>query len=173
MPRERSSSERGASLAEMLVYISILVILLAVMTRTAVTLSAGYRSLKASQNIESAAISSMERMTRDIRGASSVNAASSSLGSSPGALSLAMTDASGNPKAERFYLSGGILRLDENGAYSGPLTPAGTTVTSLVFRQISTQKSKGIKIEMTIAAFQGKATTTRNFYDTAELRMSF
>ncbi len=163
--KRHSGSKKGTSLLELVIYLSIMLVLLAVLVKLAVSFSGTYRTIKVSKNLDSAAVSSMERMTRDIRNATNHTATSTSA-------EITLTE-SASPASVRFYVASGVLKVDENGSYAGPLIPLGVTVTSLVFRQITTAKSKGVKIEMTLSAAQGSTTRTRKFYDTVELRGSY
>ena len=156
--------KKGLSLVEMLFYVAMMVLLLDVLVRMSAAMLGAYRDIKVSKNIESAAVSAMERMTRDIRNASASTATSSSA-------EITLTESSA-PTSVRFYVSSSTLRVDENASYAGPLTPAGVAVSSLVFRNIATAKSQGVKIEMTLSETLGAISHTRNFYDTVELRGS-
>ena len=161
---KRGNRNSGLSLVEMLFYIALMIILLDVLVRMSSGMLGAYRDIKVSKNIESAAVSAMERMTRDIRNASSSTATSTSA-------EVTLTE-SAAPTSVRFYVGSSTLKVDENGTYAGPLTPAGVTVTSLVFRKITTAKSQGLKIEMTLSETLGSISHVRNFYDTIELRGS-
>ena len=162
--KKKEGGKKGLSLVEMLFYIAMMVLLLDVLVRMSGAMLSAYRDIKVSKNIESAAVSAMERMTRDIRNASASTATSTSA-------EVTLTESSA-PTSVRFYVSGGTLKVDESAVYAGPLTPAGVTLTSLVFRQITTAKSQGVKIEMTLSETLGSISHTRNFYDTVELRGS-
>ncbi len=149
----------------MLLYVTLMALILAALARISVSMLGVYRNIKVAKNIESGAISAMERMTRDIRNASASTATTTSS-------EITLTESSA-PASVRFYVSGGSLRVDENGTYAGPLTPAGVTVTSLVFRKISTANSEGVKIEMTLQGSLGNIVRTRNFYDTIGMRGAY
>ena len=166
-------SARGFSLVEMLFYIALLSLSLLVVMQTLVVVTRSYRVFKVAQHIEQEASAAVERMVREIRDANGVDDVGSTLGSHPGKLLLASTNASGAPRAVEFSLSGSQLSLKENGVVTGLLTSVKTTISTLIFRKITTTRSKGIKIEMILQAGSGVASTTEKFYATAVLRDSY
>lgn len=168
-----NSPKGGYLLVEMLFYILILTMLLLVIVNILVVLVSSERSIKTSRNIENAAAVSMERMTREIRNATSIDVANSTFGGSPGVLTLNTIDSSGNPESIKFYLSSSVVSLDQYGVYIGPLFPSSVTATSLIFREIDSGKSIAVKIEMTLTAGNGSYAKTASFYSTAILRGSY
>jgi hypothetical protein len=163
----------GVSIVETLVYISIFVVLLMGIVRGMYALTGSYKNVRVYRSIESAAIESMDRITRDIRSATAINTGQTSYDVSQGSLSLSTYDINDTPITVRYYLSTTTaqIMLEENGALLGPLTPSDISVDSLVFRQYATTTSTGIKIEMIMS----NSTTTpvdfsENFYGTAILR---
>jgi len=164
---------RGFTLIELLVYTGILVIIMAVAVSTLLSLSRSVRTVSSAQLVESAAEVSLDRMMREARGAQSIDMAESSLGVSPGQLTLDTTDAGGASTTVEFFLSGQTLRIKEAGADVGPLTPTSTRVTALSFRKIQTANSQAVKIEMTVESGTSTSYRSKNFYGTAVLRGSY
>ena len=62
--------------------------------------------------------------------------------------------------------------MKEGGVDKGFLVSKSTTVTNLVFRQITTANSKAIKIEMSLYDTHGVLSRDAVFYDTIVLRGS-
>ena len=168
-----SKNKKGFSLPEMIVYISLLFLILAVLVNSLVLLLKANRTNQSAWSIETSATLAMERMTRDIRTATSVDAGNSVLNSNPGQITINTNDVNGNPVVEKFYIKNGVIWLQEGGADTGPLMLGSTQVTNLIFRQINTGRSTAIKIEMTIIGGQGDALKTKNFYSTIVLRNSY
>lgn len=173
MKYNENKKSRGFSLPEMIVYVAILTLLLVVIVSMLSNLTSSQRQLKASKNIENSAIFGFDRMVRETRDARSIDTVSSIFGINPGSLSLLTTDTLGNSKTLRFYLLGNSLRVSENGADQGPLTPADARVTSLIFRQITTANSSAVKIEMTVESGAGDFLKSEEFSTTAVLRGSY
>ncbi len=163
---------RGFSLVEMIFYVVILSFSLVAITETLIVVTRSFGYLRAAENIEREGGLSLERIIREIRDAKSVDA-SSALGSHPGKLVLNSTNASGNTETVEFYVSNGQLYLTENGTVTGALTSDKTSLGSLVFRKITTPRSEGVKVEMTLSSGSGRTLRSEHFYATAVLRDSY
>ncbi|MDO8594048.1 MAG: prepilin-type N-terminal cleavage/methylation domain-containing protein [bacterium] len=168
-----NSSQRGFSLVEMLFYIAILSLALLVVTQTLVVLMRSYGVLRGAQHIEEDVGGALDRMVREIRDANGVDDAGSVLGTHPGKLLLNTTTLAGAPRTVEFSLSAGQLLLKENGVVTGFLTSSSTSLSSLIFRKITSVRSKGVKIEMTMQSGTSTAARSENFYSTAVLRDSY
>lgn len=167
------NSTRGFSLVEMLLYIIILSFALLAVTQTLIVVARSYGVLRSAQRVEQEAALSLERMVREIRDGSSIDDAGSILSVHPGKLLLNSTDVSGLPQTVEFSLENGQLKFKENAVATGFLTSAKTSISNLVFRKISTARSKGVKIEMTMQSGTSTAARSENFYATAVLRDSY
>jgi hypothetical protein len=110
----------------------------------------------------------LERMSQDIREAKGINAGASVFGSNPGALSLQMPDASKDPTV--FDLSGGLLRVKVGAGSATALTSSKVSVSNLVFTDLSTSKTKNIKMSITLDT--GGAALTQAFKATQTLDTS-
>jgi len=167
------NSTKGFSLVEMLFYIAILALSLVAVLQTLLVVMRSYGLLRNAQHIEQDATLSLERMYREIRDANAVTDAGSTFGAHPGKLLLATADALGAPRTVEFLLDNGKLSLKENGVVSGLLTSTSTSVSNLVFRKITTPRSTGVKIEMTIETGASASARSEIFYGTAVLRDSY
>lgn len=163
----------GFTLVEMLFYIALLSLVLLAVTETLIVMTRSYGALRAAQRIEEEAGFALERMVREIRDASRITDAGSVFGSHPGTVLLTTTTASGAARTVEFYLDSGTLMLKEDGAVTGALTSARTGVTNVIFRKITTARSKAVKIELTLTSGTGSAARSESFYATAVLRDSY
>ena len=159
-------TNKGFSLIETIVYVAIFSILLASVSSATSLLFSSYQKTKVVRRIENSAILSMDRMVRDIRNASSVDAANSVFNVPYGALSLVS-----GATTTKYYLSNGQIYVEENGNTLGPMTLSNVNVSSLVFNYISTGTSEAIRVRMTISG--SLSMPAKNFYDTAVLRGSY
>jgi type II secretory pathway component PulJ len=164
---------RGISLIETLVYVTILILVSLLVVSALSSLGRSYRLMHQAEAIERTALVALERMGREIRGASSIDTAQSTFDSSNGSLALNTEDENGNSVTLRFYLSSGRVRIEENAVDQGPLSPLDVSVTSLVFRRISTPESEAVKIEMEVTSSEEGDTKVRKFYSTVTLRGSY
>jgi prepilin-type N-terminal cleavage/methylation domain-containing protein len=161
--------KRGFSLVEMLIYVSILSIFTVAMVSVILSFTQSYRTLLALRNVDNTAIDAMERMSRDIRNASSIDTANSTLGSNPGVLTLVSTSGSLSTTT-KFYLQGGVLKMDVNGSYYGPLSVGGSSVTKLIFTKLSSSISSAVKIDLTITSTVGPIIKTKQYHATVMLK---
>ena len=170
---EIGHSTKGFSLVEMLFYVAILSLSLIAVMQTLLVVTRSYGVLKAAVRVEQETTISMERMVREMRDANGIDDAGSVFGTHPGKILLNSTTASSTPRTVEFSLDAGKLSLKENGVVTGLLTSSKTNIASLMFRKISTSRSQGVKIEMTMQS--GTSTTARSeeFYATAVLRNSY
>jgi hypothetical protein len=92
----------------------------------------------------------MERITRDIQNAVSIDYINSTFGVHPGRLTLNVKTASGTASVIEYYASSSQLRIKENGVDLGTLTTGHATLESLIFRAIQSGQVRGVKIELLI-----------------------
>lgn len=164
-------NKKGFSIMEMLIYLAILALMLWVIGSILNSMIQTERVAGSSKVVENAAIFGLERMVREIRDASAVEA-SSVLDLNPGVLVLSGTDSNGVAKTVEFFLDLGALHIKENGIDKGALTESKAIVTNLVFSVFSNPNSKSVKTVMTVES--GTSTTYKKdtFYSTTILRGS-
>lgn len=160
--------KRGFSLVETILYLTFLIIIISIVVSFVVSLAKTYQNIQAVKNVESSAIFSLERITRDVRNAHSVNTAGDTL-------VLNTSDISGNAQSVKFYVSPitHALSVDTDGVYVGPLTLSGVTVDSAHFTLLTSGKSQAVKVDLGLTSVVGGASTTKNFYTTVVLRGSY
>lgn len=162
--------KQGYTLIELIVYVAIFAVFSVLATNSLLTMTRVFAENRVMRDLNSGAVVSMERISREIKGANSIDVALSTFSSNPGVLTLNSTDASGVARTVKFYVSDGILKIDENGTYLGDLTSQYVTVSNIIFRTFSTPQSSVIKIEMTLTSTRGNLVRTENFYNTISLR---
>ena len=169
----QSPASRGFTLVEMIIYIAFFAILSVLAVNATIMVMKSFYTLRLNQSVKQSATVALERLSREVRNAYDIDTANSTLGSSPGRLTLNTKDAVGANTTMEFYVDGASqLRLKEGCVDKGSLVTKSVTLTNLVFRSISTTNSKAVKIEMTL--HDSRATTTQavKFYDTIVLRGS-
>lgn len=164
-----TSFKKGFSLVEMVIYIAILVMMLAIIIQVLLSIMGSNRIVRAVRNIETSAVTALSRMGREVRRAESIDLVSSTLGTHPGVLSLD-GESDGVAYSVDFYLADGRLRLKENEVDVGALTQASSTVTNLVFSRFSATDTEGVKIQMTIESGTSTAYRIETFYSSILLR---
>ena len=153
---------------EVIIYISIIAVIFMLVISTVLSFTGSYHKLTALRNVENSAVDALERMTRELRDATDVNAAESVLGTSPGVLTLTKTY-EGISTTTKFYVGDEILKIDVNGSYVGPLSGAGVRVTSLVFNLITTPRSQAVKVGITLNGTDGQTSVVKTYYSTIML----
>lgn len=162
----------GMSLLETIIYVSVLALMLSVVVGSLISLMRSVKFSNVARSLNQSAEISMEKIVREIREANNVDAASV-FGTNPGQLVLNTLDDAGSPTTMKIFLNGGVLSAQEGTGTIMPLVATGVSATNLVFRQITTAKSKAIKVEMTLQSSVGNYQISENFYDTAILRGSY
>lgn len=162
----------GFTLIEMVVYAAVLGVLSVVAINATLTMTQAYASLRASRDLNVSATTVLERMAREIRDASAIDA-TSVLGVNPSDLVLNTKDASGAATTIEFYVQNGLINVKEGGVAQGSLMTSSTQVGNFVVRTMSGTNSKAVKIDLTMTAMRGTKSKTRNFYDTVVLRGSY
>ena len=125
------------------------------------------------RDLDIAAETGLERMSRDIRGATTIDTAASTLGISPGVLKLNTTMSDGSLTTVAFSLSSSTLHILEAGIDIGPITSSSTRITTLTFTKITTANSQAVKILMIVESGTSTTYRTKNFYTTVVLRNSY
>jgi type II secretory pathway pseudopilin PulG len=165
MIKKYQNKKQGFSLLESLIYIAILSTMTVLVVNVLLITSRSYNSLKISRNINNSIITSMERMTRDIKSASDIVTAESTFDTDSGRLTV-----QSSATITEFYLSDGVLRVKENNIDIGPLTQQVSLIDSLTFRLFDSGTTKGVRIEMTMSVDYKNITKTKKFYSFAVLR---
>lgn len=158
---------------ETVVYIALLAVLLLTVVTSILAMGSAVASIKSSRSVTINAVSSLERLSRGIREAKSIDP-SSVFGSNPGRLVLVNE----NPNTLitstlTFFISNYRLYAQKSGESAVAITGNDIIVSNLVFREISLNNSAAVKIEMTLRSSSNKNVHSRNYYDTVVLRNSY
>lgn len=166
-------SSRGFTLVEMIIYIAFFAMLSVLAINATIMVMKSFYTLRINQSISQSATTAMERISREIRNAYNVDTANSTLGTSPGRLTLlTKTDGGALTSVEFYVTSGNQVNMKVGGADQGSLMTKTVTVTNLVFTQITTTNSKAVKVDMTLTDNRSGVSKTVKYYDTIVLRGS-
>jgi type II secretory pathway pseudopilin PulG len=156
---------KGYTIIEVIFYIALFALLSTVVIDSLLKMSKSFIEVSAqSELLQSSSI--MERISREIRGASSFTLVS--------ATDLILKDSIKTNKTE-FKLSGTNLQLLEGSglSFTGNLNDANISITNLSFTSISMTKGYAIKVVLTVRYDRGTTSRTEKFYDTVVLRGSY
>lgn len=159
----------GYSIIEMVIYASLMALLVGVIAYATQMLFLANSVVKATRRVENSAIVFTDKITREIRSASSASLVSS-FPYDHDELTLTIPVASGGTRTSRFYRSGDKIMLDDNGVTSGPLTLSNMQVTSLHFVIMATSTSEAIKYEVVMEGPPSTPNVSEKFYGTVVLR---
>ena len=157
----KNRKENGYTVLELLFYIAFFAVLSLVVINAMITMARSFKETTIQANLaQSGTI--MERISREIRQANSI------VSISPDKTDLILN--TGANKTMEFKLVGSDVQILDNGSNIGNLNSPNTTVSGLIFTQISTAKSKAVKISLTVHDVAGN---TADFQDTVVLRGSY
>lgn len=171
MSTHSSSQSKGFTIIEILLYCALFITVSTMLIGSLLGMMKGYNGTRIDNDLLDSGHVAMERMTREIRGAVSINTGSSTFASNPGVLLLNSLDSSGTAKTVRFGLSSGVLQItDSTDGTARDLTGSKVTVTSLIFRNVATTNDTAVRIEMTIQSNRSGTGKSISLYDTVVLR---
>lgn len=168
MPQTRSNNLlTGYTILEMLVYASLLALMIALIANALASLTIIVRDAKGERNLRASAEAALERISREVRFAESINVGASVLDTHPGVLVLTTIDPfTETAQTVTFSVAGGRVAVQKGISPLDYLTSNDVAVTNFVFRRIiNGSVSEAIRTELTI---DGK-----NFYSTTVLRRSY
>ena len=155
--------KQGYAILELLFYVVFFSILSLVVINAMITMARVFRETAVYGELGQNGVI-VERIVREIRQSYDINSISAS------DLVLNSTDAVGANKTVRFLLSGTNLQFFENAIFIGNLNTPNIIVTGLTFTQITTVKSKAVKVALSFRSSNDKLNRVQNFYDTIVLR---
>ena len=137
-------NKKGSSLLEIIVYLALFTVLSTVIVNSLLISMRLYKDARTNREFTEQGVLVMERLSRTIRSADTINASSSTFDVSPGVLVL-----SNGTSTTVFDTDNSALRLTENGAVSGNLTGGRISVSSLIFYYYHAT-STSIKTDITL-----------------------
>ncbi len=169
--KKKIKNKKGFSLVEIIIYLAIFAMISIFVINSFINVMAAFNTTRINRDLLESGISSMERMSREIRQASSVDLVNSNLGM--GILQLNSTDDLGSPMVIKFSKDVDLLNIYRSGVLLDNLLGSNVALDLLVFRHILTAQGEAIKIEMTVHNVDGRKMKTENFYNTIILKGSY
>ncbi len=158
------SKNKGFSLIETVVYITVFSSLLFVVVNMFLLMSGAYKRIKISQDINDSAVFIMERLTRETRQASDA-----SVGTDLVLTSFVDESAS----TATFSIENGGLVLQKDSVDLGVLNKSDVTVSGVSFILVDSGVSKILKVNMTLSAGAGDESKSETFYNSIVLRGAY
>jgi Tfp pilus assembly protein PilW len=160
-----TQDKKGYSIVEILVYLAIFTAMSVLVINSFIVIISSFNTTNMNRKLLEAGSVPMERISREIRQAETIG-----VDSTGDTLVLNTHDSLGNNLVIKFALEGSQLNLYKDDVLQAGLLGQNMSITSLVFRRITTTQSEAVKIEMTIQYEEGKDTKSENFYNTIVLR---
>lgn len=164
---------KGFTLVEMIIYVAILAIVSVIAINATLAMLRAFSDIRVSRDVNNTATVMLERIAREVRGATSVDTGQSILGVNPGVLILNTKDSGGNDTTIEFSITNNLMRVKEGGVDKGALNSGSVVVDNIVYYLVSGVNSDAVKIEMQLTGKRGSVQKTRKFYDTVVLRGSY
>lgn len=160
---------KGFSIIEIIIYLAIFGTLSVFIINSFIISISSFNNISINHSLAEVGVSSVDRISREIRQAVSVDV----INSTSGSLQLNSVDDSGNSIIVKIVKEGNLLNFYENNILVGNLLDKEVSVQSLNFRRIDTTAGEAVKMEMTFVANRGKQSKTANFYNSIVLRGSY
>lgn len=178
MLKKLKSNQFGFSLIEVIVYVGLFSLISTTTIAMLFQTVTAFTNLRISRDINDSAVKIMERMTRDIRSANSIDQSNSIFDTNPGKLTIETMSASGTPMTIQYVMVGNALHLYEGASVPslvdrGSLLSSQTSISGVLFSYIGSGTTEAIKIDLHITASRAKNSATEHFYDTIILRGSY
>ena len=146
----RNKKNSGYTLVETIIYMAILTLFIYAIISTLVLIFKTNKTTGAAESVSNTAIFILERVNREIKTATSIDYASSTFGATSSVLFLNSLTSTSSPRTVKFYLDSGKVRVDENGAYLGPLFYTNSTTTKLLFKVATSTGQTIVRTELII-----------------------
>ncbi len=159
---------KGFTLVESLIYVFLASLLLVVLFTLLLNFMRVFITFRAERMVTHSATVAIDRLFKEIRQADEIDASNSIFATNPGYLALDQNQL--NPTS--FYLTDGVLMMQDNSGSEVSLTDQAVTATNLIFHQINTTRSQAVRFELTLRDNQSSP-RYYNFYGTAVLRGSY
>ncbi|OHB03600.1 MAG: hypothetical protein A3B03_02670 [Candidatus Zambryskibacteria bacterium RIFCSPLOWO2_01_FULL_42_41] len=159
----QSSSFKGYTILETVVYIGILAVIAVLALGAILSIYQSFAKTQIERKLALSGDVALETMIKELRAATTISPASV-FGANPGALQLG---------SKRFFLSGNTLQIKDGAGSPENLTASDVTVSNLIFYKTASANSEIIKIEMALQAGSGKFLKTKNFYGSAVMRGAY
>ena len=161
-----SKSKSGFAVLETLFYVALFAAISAVVIDAMLTMSRAFKETSIQSELMQAG-NIMEKISREIKQAKSINAITAS------SLKLNTTDSEGADKTVEFALSGSDINFLEDNVLTGTLNPPNLDVADLSFSGITTATGSAVKATLSASSSRDSLNRTYDFFSTAILRGSY
>jgi type II secretory pathway pseudopilin PulG len=166
------SRTKGFTLIELLLYVSGLIILGTILITMLVQFYSIYKEIVAAPRTDRTGLLLTDRITKEIRSASSINMVESQFNNTNGVLEInSITD--GTSTKKKFFVENGIAKYQEDSENPMNLSSDDFTVSNFNFYYVDTPVSEGVRFTLELAYKVENATQTKSYTGFAILRESY
>jgi len=162
-----NKNKKGFGVMEVIIYLSLFTVISILVINSFIVILNSFSNMRTNTNLLDSGSMAMERISREVRSAKSIDLTNSTFESNTGTMRLNDTDGTSYIDIGR---NTNLLNLSKNGTLFGNLLAPNIIVTKFYLRYITTTKGSAIKIEMTLQDTKSKRNKTANFYNTVVLR---
>lgn len=165
MMKNIKNTNSGYAILEIVFYITLFAILSIAVIDAMITMTKSFKETTIQAELMQGG-SILERISREIRQASSINSVTSN------SLKLNTTE-SGIEKTVEFSLSGSDIRFLENDTFVDNLNTQNVIISGLTFTSVNTIKGAAVRISLMIRSNHDSLNRDEDFYNTVVLRGSY
>jgi type II secretory pathway pseudopilin PulG len=172
--KNNKNNQSGFSLVEIIIYFGLLAVISTLVTTNIISLFKNYNIVRSNQEIEYNAINILDKLTRDVRDARSVNIGDSSFSVAEGSISLNIASTTNDTASNtiRFYLNNSKIKYMKDGVDVGNISTNAVNISNFRIYYISASSTEAVKVELTIDTIPrlNSSQISKNFYTTILLR---
>ncbi len=161
--------KNGYTLLETIIVITIASLVIGVTVSIFSSFIDSYRHVKALGRINSSAVVVLDRITRELKLASSIDYVNSEFNTHPGRLVL-NSFYKGSSAVVDFYFDNGVLKMKRDGVEVGALTRDDVTVGNLIFYSSNNLKSSIVRTDIDLITNVSSIVKSATFYSSAVIR---
>lgn len=163
---------RAFTLVETLVYVSLAVVIIGVLSMMFVQIFGLYKEITIIPKTDRSLLIAIDRMVKDIRTGENIILENSVFGSTSGELFIDSLE-NGSDVDKYYFLDGGRIVYQENGGSQNYLTSNDVFISKFQFEYLTSGISEGVRIEIDANIQKGGETVTKEYEGFAILRQSY
>lgn len=162
----------GFALVELLIYITGLLVLGSILILMVTQFYMLYKEITVVPRVDRTALSLVDRITKEIRSADTIDILHSQFGTTAGVLDI---DSISNTVVteKKFYVENGIVKYQENEGVAVSLSPKDLRVSNFNFTLVPTPVSEAVRFNLELEFYTRNATETKSYTGFAILRESY
>jgi hypothetical protein len=168
MKNKQNYKNKGFSLVEVLVYISILTLVLSIIIGSLITMAQIQERVIAGKAVDRSAVVALDRLLREVRLSDSVDTINSVFNVSESILSVEREGVSG---PLMFYVLNDVFYLEKEGE-TYRLINENVTVENFFVKRVNSGESEAVRVNLVLSYPYSDGSVEQSFYVTAILRGS-